>query len=95
MESPILHLEGELDRDNVAEFSRRVEIISRENSRTIYIDLQKISNIDSMALGTFIYFHSLFLEAKKDFVVLNPSNMVLDILDRSGLNEVITIEIIS
>ena len=80
---------GEIDLSNAHQFKEKLEESLHEKRQNIFIDLEKLSYIDSTGLGVII---GVYGSIKKDgyyVKLLNPRDNVKKLLSISGLDKIL------
>jgi anti-anti-sigma factor len=81
----ILYLDGEIDLDKT-DFARNSMLKCIEKNNKVFVNLAKVSYIDSSGISVLIEAHQKAQELEKEFYLQNPSNAVMSVLEMAKLD---------
>ena len=81
----ILYLDGEIDLDKT-DFARNSILKCIEKNNKVFVNLAKVSYIDSSGISVLIESHQKAQELEKEFYLQNPSNAVMSVLEMAKLD---------
>ena len=84
----ILHLDGRFDFGSRKTFKESVDGVSVEGS-PIVLDLEKVTFVDSSALGLLVICHQNLKNKKVPFYLVNPQTYVKQVLDLANIGKMI------
>jgi anti-anti-sigma factor len=84
----ILHLDGRFDFGVRKTFKEAVEGISVEGS-SVVLDLEKVTFVDSSALGLLVICHQNLKNKNVSFFLVNPQTYVKQVLDLANIGKMI------
>jgi anti-sigma B factor antagonist len=87
----ILHLEGKIIGDGVAQFKQAIEEQINSNINWLILDLSGVPLMDSSALGTIIMAFLRLKEKKGKIVLIYAQKSILEILNITKLNSLFEI----
>lgn len=70
-EDPVLVLIGRVIDVDVAKFSKKLESVSKKNTKRIIIDVSDANFVDSHGLGIIVYHNSMLQKEGRQLVILN------------------------
>ena len=81
----ILYLDGEIDLDKT-DLARNSILKCIEKNNKVFVDLAKVSYIDSSGISVLIEAHQKAQKLEKEFYLQNPSNAVMSVLEMAKLD---------
>ena len=84
----ILHLDGRFDFGARKTFKEAIDQGS-EGGRPVVLDLEKVTFVDSSALGLLVICHQNLKNKKVPFYLLNPQTYVRQVLDLANIGKMI------
>jgi anti-anti-sigma factor len=89
-EQTIVHLDGRFDFGARKSFKDAVEQAGQEGSPVV-LDLEKVTFVDSSALGLLVICHQNFKNKKIPFYLVNPQTYVKQVLDLANIGKMIPV----
>lgn len=86
----IVHLEGRFDFGGRKTFKETMDRVSEEGTPVV-LDLEKVTFVDSSALGLLVICHQTFKNKKTPFYLVNPQTYVKQVLDLANIAKMIPI----
>ena len=88
----IFRAEGNLNMLNVAELKKEIfKFLEGESGKSLVIDLEKVSLIDSTAIGVFVAAHKKATDSNGHFGLLNVSSSIHNMMAAAQLGRVLNI----
>ena len=87
----VVHLIGALDQPTRDGFLSRMSEILAQGSVCGVLDMERLSYVNSVAIGDIAVQYGLFREAGGDLVLLNPQGKVYHIIETVGLNSLLLV----
>ena len=82
----VIHLEGDLDQPNAKAFLQNMKNMINENQLShIFIDLNNLSFLDSVGIGSLLELQAEMQERNGVFCIVCTKSSVLKVLQLSGL----------
>ncbi len=89
----VLRVEGEVDLKTSGGLRDEVQVVFREKSKALFIDLTAVGYMDSSGVATLVEAFGLAGRAKIPFGLISPQSRVMDILSLAHLNDIFTIHV--
>ena len=86
----IIHLDGRFDFGARKTFKETMDRLS-EGGMPVVLDLEKVTFVDSSALGLLVICHQNFKNKKTSFFLVNPQTYVKQVLDLANIGKMIPI----
>ena len=87
----VLKFSGEIEAPDINTISKKLESLSKGKHRTIVVDLNDISFIDSHGLGVFVYFWKMMEKNNRELVFLKPQGFMQTIFEGTNLHQILKI----
>jgi anti-anti-sigma factor len=86
----VLKIQGEIDRDTVADFRESMEkFLAEFQLPNLILDLTELKFINSEGIGYITDVYNRFAALNKKIVIINASPQIIDIFNLVGLNQLI------
>ena len=86
----VVHLDGRFDFGSRKQFKETVDTLVPEG-KTVVLDLEKVTFVDSSALGLLVICHQNLKNKKIPFYLVNPQTYVKQVLDLANIGKMIPI----
>jgi anti-sigma B factor antagonist len=90
-ETPVLCVHGDITGSNIGKMTAKLENLMDGTSPKIGIDLSDVSFIDSHGLGVFVFFYRRLHEFNRNFIIIKPSEFIVDLFSGANLDRIFTI----
>ena len=88
----VLSPDTSIEHDTAMEFQRTAtELIVKHPDTGVVIDLNKVDFVSSAGLRVFLILAKSLQKEKRDFSICNLNEVVNEIFDTSGFNQIITV----
>lgn len=78
-------------KEELTELEETIKNCIQEKQKTVVLDLQRLSFINSQGLGLLVRFHTCMSNAGGRLILSSNPSSVLEVLEISGFNEFMTI----
>jgi anti-anti-sigma factor len=89
--STVVRLDGDFDLYSGAEVRTAVEPLIARNGNAVYLDLARVTFLDSSGLGTLVGLQKVANRAHARFILCAPSPQLQKIMDVTNLRDAFTI----
>jgi len=86
----IIHLDGRFDFGSRKTFKEAIDQVAEEGSPVV-LDLEKVTFVDSSALGLLVISHQNLKNKNIPFYLVNPQTYVKQVLDLANIGKMIPI----
>jgi len=86
----IIHLDGRFDFGSRKTFKEAIDQVAEEGSLVV-LDLEKVTFVDSSALGLLVISHQNLKNKKVPLYLVNPQTYVKQVLDLANIGKMIPI----
>jgi anti-sigma B factor antagonist len=85
---PVLEISGEFAGDNAGKTAALLEEMRASTEKNIAVDLQRMTFIDSVGLGVFVYCWRLLEKDHRDMYFIKPQGFVLNMFQNTSLDRI-------
>jgi anti-sigma B factor antagonist len=86
--TPVLEIAGEFAGDNAGKTAVLLEAMRASTEKSIAVDLRRMTFIDSVGLGVFVYCWRLLENDKREMFFVRPQGFVLKMFQNTSLDRV-------
>ena len=86
--TPVLEIAGEFAGDNAGKTAVLLEAMRASTEKSIAVDLRRMTFIDSVGLGVFVYCWRLLEKDRREMLFIKPQGFVLNMFQNTSLDRI-------